>query len=66
MYYLSQDGYVLVESNHLYIDGTNIYALYPEREDILLARYNSLDAAKEALRQVGEAVADHEEIFSFE
>ena len=53
MFFLSQDGMRLVESSHLYINESSIFAVI------------NGGAAQEALRSVYAAIEDSEAVFSF-
>lgn len=66
MFFLSQDGETLVESSHLYIKDSTIFAVISGGDDIQLARYYDGETARDVLRQVSDAIADSEEVFSFE
>lgn len=66
MFFLSQNGETLVESSHLYIKDSVIFAAISGGDDILLARYCDGETARDVLRQVSDAIADSEEVFSFE
>lgn len=65
MYFLSQDGLQLVESNHLYISESSVFAVVSGGEDIELAHYEVYGEAHEALRKVYTAIEDSEAVFSF-
>lgn len=66
MFFLSQNGETLVESSHLYINDSTIFAVISGGDDIQLARYYDGETARDVLRQVSDAIADSEEVFSFE
>lgn len=66
MFFLTQNGETLVESSHLYIRGGEIFAVISGGDDILLAKYADNETARDVLRQVSDAIADSEEVFSFE
>ena len=66
MFFLSQNGETLVESSHLYIKDSTIFAVISGGDDILLSRYHDGETARDVLRQVSDAIADSEEVFSFE
>ena len=66
MFFLSQNGETLVESSHLYIKDSGIFAVISGGDDILLAKYHDGETARDVLRQVSDAIADSEEVFSFE
>ncbi len=66
MFFLSQNGETLVESSHLYIKDSAIFAVIPGGDDILLSRYHDGETARDVLRQVSDAITDSEEVFSFE
>lgn len=66
MYYMSQDGKVLTESDRLYIDGNDIFAVVSGGEDIKLAEYEIYGEAQEMLHKVYAAIEDGENVFSFE
>ena len=63
MFFLSQNGETLVESSHLYIKDSGIFAVISGGDDILLAKYYD-ETARDVLRQVSDAIADSEEVFS--
>ena len=63
MFFLSQDGMRLVESSHLYINESSIFAVI--NEDVELAHFELYGAAQEALRSVYAAIEDSEAVFSF-
>lgn len=52
MFFLSQDGMRLVESSHLYINESSIFAVINGGEDVELAHFELYGAAQEALRSV--------------
>ncbi len=66
MYYLSQDGCMLVESSRLYVKDNAVYAVVPGADDIMLAQYEVYGQAQEMLRNVYTALEDEENVFSFE
>ncbi len=66
MFFLSQNGETLVESSHLYIKDSTIFAVISGGDDIQLARYYDGETARDVLRQVSDAIADSEEVFSCE
>ena len=51
MFFLSQDGMRLVESSHLYINESSIFAVINGGEDVELAHFELYGAAQEALRR---------------
>lgn len=65
MFFLSQDGMRLVESSHLYINESFIFAVINGGEDVELAHFELYGAAQEALRSVYAAIEDSEAVFSF-
>ena len=56
MFFLSQDGMRLVESSHLYINESSIFAVINGGEDVELAHFELYGAAQEALRSVYAAI----------
>ncbi|MFR0872468.1 MAG: hypothetical protein ACLSG5_14400 [Oscillospiraceae bacterium] len=48
MFFLSQDGMRLVESSHLYINESSIFAVINGGEDVELAHFELYGAAQEA------------------
>ena len=64
MFFLSQDGMRLVESSHLYINESSIFAVINGGE-VELAHFELYGAAQEALRSVYAAIEDSEAVFSF-
>ena len=66
MYYMSQDGCTLAESNRLYVRENAVYAVIPGSEDLKLAEYEVYGEAQEMLHKVYAAIEDGENVFSFE
>lgn len=66
MYYMSQDGCTLAESNRLYVQENAVYAVISGSEDIKLAEYEVYGEAQEILHKVYAAIEDGENVFSFE
>ena len=63
MFFLSQDGMRLVESSHLYINESSIFAVINGGEDVELAHFELYGAAQEA--QKGERFEEEPGFFVF-